>query len=336
MRFIQALTLITSLIIPLASPAADRVAVIPLWTTKDLKNVVTVSQKNGDFTDPAAALNSISNASASNPYLLMIGPGVYTLSQPLEMKEYVTIAGAGEQATILTGGIGSAGNDAASCLIAGADNAALQWLTVQNTGGAAYACGIYNNNASPVIGNVIVEVSGGSSRNTGILNTNATPVIKDASVNLSGGNDNFAIFNNPDGNPEMLNVSLTSANGAYNNWGVYSSFSNPILRNITVRCSGGVYAVGIYNYYSTSSPENLDASCTGASTGNYGMYSYSSTYQIRRSILNGNAPGAGLYTSGGTVYVSQSTIMGGVMGSAKYCVASDNGAGTALVWNGCN
>ena len=57
--------------------------VIPVG--RKLKNVDTVAKANGDFTDPVAAVNSITDASATNPYLVVICPGVYTITQTLMM-----------------------------------------------------------------------------------------------------------------------------------------------------------------------------------------------------------------------------------------------------------
>jgi hypothetical protein len=56
---------------------------------RPLKNVITVAKANGKFKDPVAAVNSIIDASVSNPYLVVIGPGVYTITQTLVMKPYV-------------------------------------------------------------------------------------------------------------------------------------------------------------------------------------------------------------------------------------------------------
>jgi pectin methylesterase-like acyl-CoA thioesterase len=91
---LRTLSHILTLFITLSSSAvsaADRVVVLPLNSAKKIKNVVTVSATGGNFTNPVAAINSITNASAANPYLLQIGPGVYTLTQPLVMKPYVPV-----------------------------------------------------------------------------------------------------------------------------------------------------------------------------------------------------------------------------------------------------
>jgi hypothetical protein len=65
--------------LPLPALAADKLVVIPLFGhSKPLKNVVTVAKLSGKFTDPVAAVNSITDASENNPYFVVIGLGVYT------------------------------------------------------------------------------------------------------------------------------------------------------------------------------------------------------------------------------------------------------------------
>lgn len=79
-----------------------------------------------------AALNDITTASSTNPYLLKIEPGVYDLNGgTLNMQPYVDIEGSGEDVTTITSGT-------ALATVQGADNAEMRWLTVQNTA-AGYA-----------------------------------------------------------------------------------------------------------------------------------------------------------------------------------------------------
>ena len=89
------------LLAPLTVLAHTKVVVIPLFgdDVKRVNNIIIVAKANGHFTDPVAAVNSIKDASASNPYLVVIDRGDYTISQTLFMKEYVDIVGSGENVT---------------------------------------------------------------------------------------------------------------------------------------------------------------------------------------------------------------------------------------------
>jgi pectin methylesterase-like acyl-CoA thioesterase len=123
------------LLAPLTAFAQNKVVVIPLFgdDAKPLKNIVTVAKANGMFTDPLAAVNSITDASEINPYVVVIGPGIYTISKTLVMKPYVNITGCGENFTILKGAISkNVYNE--SAIISGIENSALTSLTVENTG----------------------------------------------------------------------------------------------------------------------------------------------------------------------------------------------------------
>ena len=73
-------------------------------TAAQLQNEVTVSASGGDFTSPVDAVNSILDASATNPYVVRIGPGVYDLGTTvLKMKPFVSVVGSGQSATFING-----------------------------------------------------------------------------------------------------------------------------------------------------------------------------------------------------------------------------------------
>jgi hypothetical protein len=123
-----------------------------------LKNIITVAKANGDFKNPVTAVNSITDASESNPYLVVIAPGVYRITQTLVMKEHVDLVGSGEKVTKLTGAVSTA--TVATCaIIAGVSNSALSSLTVENTGGNTHSIALYNDHASPTVSNVTATAS---------------------------------------------------------------------------------------------------------------------------------------------------------------------------------
>ncbi|MHB8790930.1 MAG: pectinesterase [Desulfobulbaceae bacterium] len=194
-NFMQCIAVLMAILFFSQAAAADKVVVIPPDSEKKtLLTVVTVAAGDADFTDPAAAVNSITDASAAKPYLVQIDAGVYTLTQTLIMKPFVHIAGAGKDATTLTGAISTVSYDASSALVSGADNATLCDLTIENTGGGAIAIAIYNN-SSPTIQDVIVTASGGR-HNYGVYNEYpSAPSMIEVTASASGGTYNYDVYN---------------------------------------------------------------------------------------------------------------------------------------------
>lgn len=104
-----------------------------LEESTNVTNIVTVGTSSGDFTSVADAVSSLSNPSPSNPYLVKVGPGSFTISSQLTVPSGVTIEGSGMDTTILTGAIVNADvTDAAIIVLT--DGAKLKNLTVTNTG----------------------------------------------------------------------------------------------------------------------------------------------------------------------------------------------------------
>ena len=360
-NFIQFIVLLVGFLFLSNGLAADKVVVIPLNSAKKLNNVVTVSAKGGDFSDPVAAVESITEANESNPYLLLIGPGVYTLTQPLDMKPFVFIAGSGQDVTILTGAI-STDLQATSYIVRGADYTTLSDLTIENTGGSNYSTALYNNSSSPFIQNVTATASGGTF-NIGVYNNNISPTMlyptmTNVTVTATGGAKTRGVENdycsptmtnvtviakdgtantgvdNENSSPSMTNVTVIASNiasttseGTYS-YGVYSSSSSPTMTNVTIHATGGKNATGVYNGAGSLTMTNVDVFATG-DTSVYGVQIESSTAWIRHSRLYGETDGI---LSFGTTRVMQSSILGGATngGGTLTCTNSDNGVATEL------
>jgi hypothetical protein len=282
-----------------------KVVVVPLGDdvvkVNPLKNVITVAKANGKFTDPVAAVNSIADASESNPYLIVIGPGVYSMSQNLQMKEYVDIVGSGENVTKMRGAISTVDHNSTSAVISGANNCALSSLTVENMGGNIYSIALHNSGTSPTLNNITLAASGGI-WNYGVYNSSSSVKMTDVTTKGLAGANNFGVYNSSDSYPTMTNVTATGSGGG-NNYGVYNTDSYPTMTNVTARGLGG-------------------------NTQNYGVYNeVSSTPIISRSTMEGSP---GLFTADGLAIVSQSSIKGGANNGTyggNRCVACDNGSG---------
>lgn len=194
-NFMQFVGVLLGIILLSNAVAADKEVVIPSDTAKKkVINVIRVSASGGDFTDPLAALDSINDAAVANPYVVDIGPGVYTLTRTLIMKPFVTIAGAGSDATTLTGAISTTAYNESSAIVSGADNATLRDLTIANTGGSAVSIVLYNDSSSPVLQNVTLAASGGR-YNYSVYNISSEPTMTDVIATASGGMYNYDVFN---------------------------------------------------------------------------------------------------------------------------------------------
>ncbi len=293
-----------SFLIPGWSGAADKVVVIPLLShqSKPLKNVVTVAKKNGDFTDPVVAMNSITDAAADNPYLIIIAPGVYTLTETLIMKGYVSITGSGEDVTILTGTIGSQEAENAA-IIKLASYVSLSNMSVHNTGNASsLVIGIYSywNAAQTKMHNISIRVSGNGINHYGVSLYNSSVILGSVTINVSGASSN--------------NIGVRSHTVSSSGWTITSE---PLLVNTTILATGGQISNALLSEQLAFDGEAHDEPI------------------IRRSTLEG---GSAAISSDHFFTVSQSTLIGGVSGdnpNVIKCVACDDGLGNVLN-NNCN
>ncbi|MBU0944409.1 MAG: hypothetical protein KJ804_17440 [Proteobacteria bacterium] len=345
--------------------AADRVVVIPLaGSKKPLKNIVTVAKGNGDFTDLVAAVDSITDASANNPYLVIIAPGEYSFAKTLAMKEYVDISGSGENVTRLIGAIGQGTYDASSAIVEAANHATLSNLSVVNTGDGEYSIGIYTTglNATAKLQQVTVMVSGWYNV-YGVHNSDSSPEMFQVEAIASEGYTTIGI-NNVSSSPRMREVTASATFtrlGVGYTYGIRNqNYSDPIMTRVTTTAEGGRYIYGLSNSGNSSPTMTevivkasgsglknwaiyLDASSSPIMTGvsatasggdeNTGISLHRGSYPtIRRSTVSGTEyailDDAGYSITGQSIRISQSTLIGAVVGNDTYaCIACDDDKG---------
>ena len=273
----------------------------------DYQNVIIVAKSGGDYTSVQAAIDSITDAAADNPYLVRVASGEY--SETVTMKPYVHLQGAGQEVTVITSTTSNSAWPPTQATLVLASDASLRDLTVGNG-----SVGDYNAALLATVGvtrtlaaDVTVRAQGGGARNYAIFltgsgtdvtlqqvtalaengsNTNLGLLIFDgATVMLRGGNftarggaDAFGIFNLNSGSTlEAENVIVLAESGSSRNFGLYN-FGGA---NATLRCGsftgrGGDETRGIENANSgsTLTAQGVTALGENGSNDNYGLGSY--------------------------------------------------------------
>ncbi|MBI5196464.1 MAG: hypothetical protein HZA10_09090 [Nitrospirae bacterium] len=252
-------------------------------------NVIIVAPSGGDFTNPVDAVNSITDASATNPYLVKIMPGVYNIdTSSVQMKSYVDIEGSGENTTKIIG-------SSSPAPVMGSSNAELRFLTIQVVNlGTGQNAAIVNYQTSPRISNVTVITTA----QFGILNSYSNAIL--TNVTIEGIGTSTGVFNMYSGSPIMRNLTINAAVGV-----AIQQECSPVMENIII--SGG--HTGIYNY-GTLIMRNVAIDATYAGVENFS----GSTAKINNSMIKGSsfAINSG---AGATAYVGSTMLDGQVTGN---------------------
>jgi hypothetical protein len=264
--------------------------------------------------DPVAAgrvlrqtVAAITDASASNPYLIKIEPGVYNLdAHSLFMLPYVDVEGSGEGVTTITSALGTG-----SGAVVAANNSELRYVTVKNTGEPnQQVVAIFSETASPRLSHVTAIGSGGS-ENYGIHTSNGAPVLSYVTASASGGGQSFGLVNF-NSVMTVLNSSFSAADGAGFNAGYVSTAGGTNrITSSTITASGGAIAIGMRAYNGTHTLANttVSASGTGETTGVYiGQKSSTPTMNILQSRISGGTHS--IYSIGGPLKVGASQLTG--------------------------
>ncbi len=125
-------------------------------------NRITVAKSGGDYTSVADALDSISDAAADNPYLVWVGPGVFTDTNLVSVPSYVHLQGSGPGATIISSARSSGTPSNNSATVDLLDYSRISNLSVINEGTSTFGIAIYSaeTGRGTKVDNVVAEATG--------------------------------------------------------------------------------------------------------------------------------------------------------------------------------
>ena len=260
--------------------------------------VVVVAKSGGDYSTVQAAINSITAASAVNPYLVWVAPGVYT--ETVTMKPYVHVQGAGQEATV----IGSTVSGAAwppQATVALTRSTSLRDVTVRNmstAAGTSYRAAVLGRAGvtQTLVADVTAQTLGTGGSNTtncglALFGPGTSVTLQEVRVLAQNAEETYGLYN-------ATGAAVTLVGGAY-----------------TAR--GGTTATSIYN---TGSVTTLVADAVtvlgeSGSGGNYALFSSDAAavtlrggaYTARGGV---NAYSISISGSGSTLVADSVTVLG--------------------------
>lgn len=256
---------------------------------KKAKRTVLVSPQGTPAQNGTAllsALEKITDASETNPYLIIIEPGIYDIgSSTFEMKSYVDVQGSGEDVTKITGSVSTGSGDLERGVLEGANNTELRFLTVEHAGGGMYANAILNRGASPALTHVTAKVTGGTYARAIHNAASSNAVMTHVTASASGGYSCISVRNDAS-SPTMTHVTATAFAATNNKYGVYNTNSaSPTMEDVTLVAEAGGFSYGVYN--STSTARINHSSIKGSTYAAYGGGTGCSYIYIANSMIDG-------------------------------------------------
>lgn len=229
----------------------------------------------GDFLKLSTALDSITDNTATKPYVIKIAPGVYTETETVTMKNYVDVEGSGQGITTINCACSDDALDSAAVVSAGAITAEIRHLNINNTGGGnLYSNGVYADSADESFSmlGLNVTATGSTNQNVGVYNNSSSPTMT-----------------------IVLTIASAPGNSATNNVGVYNNSSSPMMTNVTATATATAFnsSFGVYNN-SSSSPTIRNSSLIGAGS----ISNSGSTAKVADTMLVGIAAGDNLSCAG--------------------------------------
>ncbi|MEM6937411.1 MAG: hypothetical protein AAF552_13205 [Pseudomonadota bacterium] len=280
------------------SPASLYALSAGVAETLAIGNLITVATVGGDFSSVAAALNSISDASPENPYLVQVGPGEFTETDLVEVPGNVHLRGSGIQATTIVSERTASQNNPDAATLQLLDAAQASNLTVRNRGASAISLGVFMSNDATLSTiledvNVILDDSGGLGH-TAIYLLDASPTTRNVRAQASGAT--------------TVNAGLASINST-------AGFPRALIRNSVflgaevseLSCSDNS-GTGIGMFLSESSPEVYDSIICGDHRGVQLSINGNPRFQRSQIAVSTASNAFLLESSGGSIGIANSQL----------------------------
>jgi hypothetical protein len=253
------------------------------------QNVLIVAKNGGDFSSVQAAIDSISDASADNPYLVWVAPGEY--DEQVNMKPYVHLQGAGQDATIISSTVAASNWPPEQVAVRLASYSSLRDLTAKSAGSASYNVTIM---ATTGVTETLVENIRSQALNDGITSmTNIAFLMTGADISVN-----------------MRQVNALAQGPSYN----YALYSEGVTLNVqdsAFTARDGINSYGIFIFSSVASDrldlygDNLVCTAENGSNLNYALYSNEGSIV---QLQGGTFTGSGGTLSSGIFNVGQSSL----------------------------
>ena len=303
--------------------------------------------------------------SASNPWLIRVGPGTYDLGAGfLMLPVYTALEGAGQDITVIT----AAGYPVEYATVMMADHGGLSRLTVNNSGSNWAEIAVFIGYMGPASKVALehVTLTASSPSNTsgtavGLIAGNSSFSLVDCDVTAHGAANNWGIYaasSSEEAQLDGVRVHVFGANPDGDSIGFYGHGASPVITNSRFYASDGVTPYGIQVYgdgggaldlrdsevYTYGTPStavatiNANATLLGdlLSSPGFGVLSFGSGFSA--DISNCNISGGANWLATGlgfTVTVGASKLVGTTSygGGAVSCFG--NYTGSAFLANTC-
>jgi hypothetical protein len=210
-----------------------------------IQNIIRVATSGGDFSSLNDAIASISDASLINPYVVQVGPGLFTVNAVVTLGSGVHLRGAGKDATIIRGNITGDGIGTALGVVRLSDGSSISHLTVENTAQSGFFSGIR-----------VLDIS--ESAPTAIPSIDTR--IEDVAVLIPGFGTSASGISIDDADLVIRRVDIRNSGSFSSRYGilVVDSESTVYIEDSNIHASGGTFNTGLFVTNGTVIGRNLD------------------------------------------------------------------------------